>query len=157
MVPQRSAMRAPREPGMAGRGHQDSARDPGAYASPGRGPGRDGDATLGRDPGRALRGHGSKSAQSPTPETGSSVRMSMRKSGNSALSAPEGPAQDGPTDKSYQGTERPLRQVTLEGTLTVSCPGGPVDIRTLFDTGSEADAVSPMARDTSTLKTAPQG
>ena len=142
VVPQRSAMRAPREPGMAGRGHQDSARDPGAYASPGRGPGRDGDATLGRDPGSALRGHGSKSAQSPTPETGSSVRMSMRKSGNSALSAPEGPAQDGPTDKSYQGTERPLRQVTLEGTLTVSCPGGPVDIRTLFDTGSEADAVS---------------
>ena len=52
-----------------------------------------------------------------------------------------------PTDGCTEGTDqsqggKPLRQVTLEGTLTVSCPGGPVDVRALFDTGSEADAVS---------------
>ena len=53
----------------------------------------------------------------------------------------------GPTD-GYMGStgqpraDAPQRQVTLEGTLTVSCPGGPVDVRALFDTGSEADAVS---------------
>ena len=29
---------------------------------------------------------------------------------------------------------------SLEGTLVVSAPGGPCEMRTLFDTGSEADA-----------------
>ena len=40
------------------------------------------------------------------------------------------------------GPKAPRRTARLEGTLVVSAPGGPCELRTLFDTGSEADAVS---------------
>ena len=41
-----------------------------------------------------------------------------------------------------EGSKIPRRTARLEGTLVVSAPGGPCELRTLFDTGSEADAVS---------------
>ena len=40
------------------------------------------------------------------------------------------------------GSKAPRRTARLEGTLVVSAPSGPCELRTLFDTGSEADAVS---------------
>ena len=43
--------------------------------------------------------------------------------------------------KKAEGAVGP-RMARLEGTLVVSTPGGPLEIKTLFDTGSEADAVS---------------
>ena len=76
-------------------------------------------------------------------DTGDSVKPRL-----SALSCVENasnaaPDQGKSADHQGDSSASPVRrEARLEGTLIVSCPGGPVEIQALFDTGSEADAVS---------------
>ena len=76
-------------------------------------------------------------------DTGDSVKPRL-----SALSCVESasnaaPDQGKSADHQGDSSASPVRrEARLEGTLIVSCPGGPVEIQALFDTGSEADAVS---------------